>query len=135
MLKSFCIGWDTLFLKLNAISKGSALNMPISGMNTFLTTICAFYFLFFTFVVLVNMFSAVMLDSYSQFMLLLETDLKEEDFSSFYLVWKQFDQNESHFVDVGQLSSLFDNLESPLKVSKPNRCAIALMNIGICKSA
>jgi len=95
--------------------------------------IYVFSYLFISYVIIVNMFSAVVLDSYSQFMKLHEMDLTDENFASFYQVWKQFDQGETHFIECDQLSRLFDKLDPPLQIPKPNRCAIALMNIGICK--
>ena len=61
-----------------------------------------------------------------------ETDfLREDDIALFYKVWMKFDPHSTQFIMYKQLSEFLDTLEPPLRISKPNKIAISILNINV----
>ena len=50
----------------------------------------------------------------------------------YYEKWQRFDPLGSQFIQYDQLSDFVDSLEPPLRLAKPNRVILVLMNLPIC---
>ncbi|RWS17360.1 sodium channel protein para-like protein [Dinothrombium tinctorium] len=90
-------------------------------------------YLIITFFVIINMYIAVILENYSQAKDDVQQGLTNDDYDMFYEVWQKFDPKGTRFIHVSKLSDLLDALEEPLKIPKPNKYKIVLMDIPICE--
>lgn len=90
-------------------------------------------YLVISFLVVINMYIAVILDNYSQASEDVQEGLTGEDYDMFYEIWAQFDPAGSNYIPYDQLTDLLDVLEPPLQIAKPNKYKIVTMNIVICK--
>lgn len=93
-----------------------------------------FFFVFFlviSFLVIINMYIAVILENFSQAHAQEEVGITEDDFGMFYQVWESYDPNASQFIDYEYLSEFCDKLEPPLRLAKPNHIKIAGLDLPI----
>ncbi|XP_022106176.1 sodium channel protein 1 brain-like [Acanthaster planci] len=92
-----------------------------------------FFFIFLTinFLMIINMYIAVILENFSQAHALEEVGITEDDFGMFYQVWQRFDPNATQFIMYDQLSDFCDALEQPLRLEKPNNIKIAGLELPI----
>lgn len=51
----------------------------------------------------------------------------------YYEKWQRFDPSSTQFIRYDQLSDFVDFLEPPLRVSKPNRLLLGVMDLPICE--
>ena len=51
----------------------------------------------------------------------------------YYEIWQQFDPDGTQYIRYDQLTDLFDVLEPPLQIHKPNKYKIVSMDIPICR--
>lgn len=89
-------------------------------------------YLFITFLIVINMYIAVILENFSQAQEDAQEGLTEDDFDMYYEVWEKFDVKGSHYIRLDQLCDLVDTLEDPLRIQKPNKIKLVTMNIPIC---
>ncbi|ODM88925.1 Sodium channel protein para [Orchesella cincta] len=101
--------------------------------NSILAGVFVLSYLFITFVIFLNLFSAVIMDNYSRVIKLVECELDDRHFAMFYEIWSKFDEDNSHYIDYNLLTNLFDSFEAPFSILKPSRCAISIMNIPVYK--
>ncbi|XP_054720547.1 sodium channel protein 60E-like [Uloborus diversus] len=87
-------------------------------------------YIIINFMVIINMYIAVILENLSQASKE-ETGISEEDIEMFYVCWSQFDPSASQFIHHSQLSDFVDSLEPPLGIEKPNEPALVAMNLPI----
>ena len=90
-------------------------------------------YLVISFLIVINMYIAVILENYSQATEDVEEGLTGDDYDMYYEIWQQFDPKGSNFVQFSQLSDFLDVLEPPLQIHKPNKYKIVSMDIPICK--
>ncbi|TSM68849.1 Sodium channel protein type 2 subunit alpha [Bagarius yarrelli] len=81
------------------------------------------------FLIVVNMYIAVILENFSVATEESADPLSEDDFERFYEVWEKFDSDASQFIYYKQLSDFADALNPPLRIPKPNK--IQLMNMDL----
>ncbi|KAH1178264.1 hypothetical protein KIL84_011966, partial [Mauremys mutica] len=55
--------------------------------------------------------------------------LCEDDFDMFYEIWGKFDSEATQFIEYSALSDFADALEKPLRVSKPNKIQLIVMDL------
>ncbi|CAF0755497.1 unnamed protein product [Brachionus calyciflorus] len=91
-------------------------------------------FVILTRVILLNLFIAVLLESYSLANSLEENGITQDDFDMFFLIWQKYDPYATQFIKANQLSNFIAELDSPFCVPKPNDKAIALFNIPITQN-
>ncbi|RWS16117.1 skeletal muscle sodium channel alpha subunit-like protein, partial [Dinothrombium tinctorium] len=89
-------------------------------------------YLIITFLVIINMYIAVILENYSQATEDVQEGLTDDDYDMYYEIWQKFDPNGTQFIPYSALSDLFDALEEPLQIPKPNKYKIISMDIPIC---
>ena len=90
-------------------------------------------YLVISFLVVVNMYIAVILENFSQATEDVQRGLTQDDFDMFYEVWEKFDEKASQYIPYESLSDFVDSLEKPLRINKPNYIQIAYFDIPICK--
>ncbi|XP_071512566.1 sodium channel protein para isoform X4 [Panulirus ornatus] len=90
-------------------------------------------YLVISFLIVINMYIAVILENYSQATEDVEEGLTDDDYDMYYEIWQQFDPKGTQFIEFHQLSDFLDILEAPLQIHKPNKYKIVSMDIPICK--
>lgn len=90
-------------------------------------------YLVISFLIVINMYIAVILENYSQATEDVTEGLTDDDYDMYYEIWQQFDPNGTQYIKYNQLSDFLDVLESPLQIHKPNKYKIISMDIPICK--
>ncbi|ODM88180.1 Sodium channel protein para [Orchesella cincta] len=90
-------------------------------------------YLVMSFLIIINMYIAVILENYSQATEEVQEGLTDDDYDMYYEIWAQFDPDGTQYVRYDQLSDFLDVLEPPLQIHKPNKYKIISMDIPICK--
>nr|AUY61921.1 sodium channel Nav1-delta [Lethenteron camtschaticum] len=93
----------------------------------------AFYvsYIIISFLIVVNMYIAVILENFAIATQESAEPLSEDDFEAFYEVWGKFDPTVTQFIAYKNLSVFLDSLDDPLRVPKPNHLAIAALDLPI----
>ncbi|KAG5283253.1 hypothetical protein AALO_G00040070 [Alosa alosa] len=81
------------------------------------------------FLIVVNMYIAVILENFSVATEESAEPLGEDDFEMFYEVWEKFDPKATQFINYDKLSDFANALNPPLRMPKPN--AVALINMDL----
>ncbi|XP_029990090.1 sodium channel, voltage gated, type VIII, alpha subunit b isoform X4 [Sphaeramia orbicularis] len=129
-------GWDGLLLPI--------LNYPpdcdplLENAGTPATGDCGnpsvgiFFFVMYiiiSFLIVVNMYIAIILENFSVATEESADPLSEDDFETFYEIWEKFDPDASQFITYAKLSDFADALEHPLRVPKPNTIELITMDM------
>ena len=86
-----------------------------------------------SFLIIVNMYIAVILENYSQATEDVQEGITDEDYDLFYEIWQEFDPDGTQYIDYKGLSEFLDVLEPPLQIPRPNKFKIIHMDIPIVK--
>ncbi|XP_064826824.1 sodium channel protein type 2 subunit alpha-like [Oncorhynchus masou masou] len=81
------------------------------------------------FLIVVNMYIAVILENFSVATEESAEPLSEDDFEMFYEVWEHFDPDATQFVEYDKLSDFADALDPPLRMAKPNHIQLIKMDL------
>lgn len=82
-----------------------------------------------SFLVVVNMYIAIILENFNVATEESSEPLCEEDFEMFYETWEKFDPDATQFIEYKALSDFCDTLKDPLKIPKPNAVKLITMNL------
>lgn len=96
---------------------------PAMGMIFF----CSYIII--SFLVVVNMYIAIILENFNVAQEESGDALCEEDFEMFNETWEKFDLNGTQFIEYSRLSDFCDALQEPLRVAKPNRLRLIEMDL------
>ncbi|KAM4626228.1 sodium channel protein type 2 subunit alpha-like [Discoglossus pictus] len=86
-------------------------------------------YIIISFLIVVNMYIAVILENFSVATEESTEPLGEDDFERFYEVWEKFDPTASQFIEYKQLCDFADELDPPLRVPKPNNIQLIAMDL------
>ena len=86
-------------------------------------------FILITFLIIVNMYIAVILENFNQAHQQEESGITDEDIDMFYAVWQMYDPQATQYIDYTSLSLFIANLRPPLGVPLPNRVAVHNLNL------
>ncbi|XP_053554365.1 sodium channel protein type 2 subunit alpha-like [Bombina bombina] len=86
-------------------------------------------YIIISFLVVVNMYIAVILENFGVATEESAEPLGEDDFEMFYEVWEKFDSNASQFIQYSKLSDFADALDPPLRIPKPNKVQLIAMDL------
>ena len=86
-------------------------------------------FIVIIFLVLINMYVAVVLENYNNVMEQEKIGITGEDVDLFYQHWKLYDPDGTQYIYYKDLSDFLHTLGGNLKIKKPNKAACALLNI------
>ncbi|TRY93524.1 hypothetical protein DNTS_032377 [Danionella cerebrum] len=81
------------------------------------------------FLIVVNMYIAVILENFSVATEESAEPLSEDDFDRFYEVWEKFDPKATQFMEYAKLSDFANSLDPPLRIPKPNRVQLIYMDL------
>ncbi|XP_063733823.1 sodium channel, voltage-gated, type I like, alpha b isoform X1 [Eleginops maclovinus] len=81
------------------------------------------------FLIVVNMYIAVILENFSVATEESAEPLSEDDFEMFYEVWERFDPDATQFMEYSKLSDFADTLDPPLRMAKPNMIQLISMDL------
>ncbi|KAK9980232.1 hypothetical protein ABG768_013610 [Culter alburnus] len=130
-------GWDNLldpilnnspeecssnFVNTGTNTKGNCGNPPV-GITFFVS------YIIISFLIVVNMYIAIILENFSVATEESTEPLSEDDFEMFYEVWEKFDVEATHFIEYSKLSSFADSLSEPLRIAKPNKIKLVHMDL------
>ncbi|KAM6898606.1 sodium channel protein type 4 subunit alpha A [Lycodopsis pacificus] len=82
-----------------------------------------------SFLVVVNMYIAIILENFNVAQEESGDALCEDDFQMFNETWEKFDVDGTQFIEYSRLSDFCDALQEPLKVAKPNRLRLIEMDL------
>ncbi|KAL2085248.1 hypothetical protein ACEWY4_018568 [Coilia grayii] len=130
-------GWDNLLSPiLNNSPEECDPNIPHTGTNargncgnpsvgiTFFVT-----YIIISFLIVVNMYIAIILENFSVATEESTEPLSEDDFEMFYEVWEKFDPEATQFMEYSKLSDFADTLSEPLRIAKPNKIKLISMDL------
>ncbi|XP_033623926.1 sodium channel protein type 11 subunit alpha isoform X1 [Fukomys damarensis] len=86
-------------------------------------------YIIISFLIVVNMYIAVILENFNVATEESEEPLGEDDFEMFYEVWEKFDPEATQFIKYSALSDFADALPEPLRVAKPNKFQFLMMDL------
>lgn len=130
-------GWDKLLAPIlnkhaddcdNSIEhpgssvKGDCGNPPV-GIAFFVS------YIIICFLIVVNMYIAVILENFGVATEESADPLSEDDFEMFYEVWERFDPRATQFMEYNKLSDFADALDPPLCLPKPNKLELISMDL------
>ena len=84
-----------------------------------------------TYLIIINMYIAVILENFSQAHQQEEVGITEDDFEMFYVVWERYDPHATQFIKYEQLSDFVAELDQPLGMAKPNEIALVAFDLAI----
>ncbi|XP_077175950.1 sodium channel protein type 1 subunit alpha isoform X2 [Paroedura picta] len=104
---------------------------PIKG-NCGNPSVGIFFFVSYiiiSFLVVVNMYIAVILENFGVATEESSEPLSEDDFEMFYEVWEKFDPDATQFMEFEKLSEFAAALDPPLHLPKPNKVQLIAMDL------
>ncbi|KAJ8309553.1 hypothetical protein KUTeg_014427 [Tegillarca granosa] len=90
-------------------------------------------YLVMSFLVVVNMYIAVILENFSQATEDVQQGLTPDDFDMYYEKWEKYDPGASGYISLRYLADFVDYLEEPLRLPKPNHFLLVKLDIPICE--
>ncbi|XP_043546718.1 sodium channel protein type 2 subunit alpha-like isoform X4 [Chiloscyllium plagiosum] len=86
-------------------------------------------YIIISFLIVVNMYIAIILENFSVATEESSEPLSEDDFEMFYEVWEKFDSEATQFIEYSALEDFADALKEPLRVAKPNKIKLIAMDL------
>uniref|UniRef100_A0A670J1D1 Sodium channel protein n=1 Tax=Podarcis muralis TaxID=64176 RepID=A0A670J1D1_PODMU len=96
---------------------------PAVGILFFVT------YIIISFLIVVNMYIAIILENFSVATEESTEPLSEDDFDMFYEIWEKFDPEATQFIEYAALSNFADALSEPLRIAKPNKIKLIAMDL------
>ncbi|XP_051465127.1 sodium channel protein type 5 subunit alpha-like [Apus apus] len=88
-------------------------------------------YIIISFLIVVNMYIAVILENFNAATEESTEPLGEDDFDIFYEIWEKYDPEATQFIAFSALSDFADALAEPLRVPKPNKVELIAMDLPI----
>ncbi|CAM4629422.1 unnamed protein product [Lepidochelys olivacea] len=86
-------------------------------------------YIIISFLVVVNMYIAVILENFSVATEESAEPLSEDDFEMFYEVWEKYDPDATQFIEYSKLFDFAASLDPPLLIAKPNTLQLIAMDL------
>ncbi|KAG9350210.1 hypothetical protein JZ751_026563 [Albula glossodonta] len=86
-------------------------------------------YIIMSFLVVVNMYIAIILENFNVAQEESGDLLCEDDFEMFYETWEKFDPDASQFLEYSKVSDFCDALLDPLRIPKPNKIKLIAMDL------
>ncbi|XP_042744374.1 sodium channel protein type 1 subunit alpha-like [Lagopus leucura] len=126
-------GWDGLLSPVLKDSKNCAPNVANKNSTTCKNEVVGITFfvsyVIISFLIVVNMYIAVILENFSVATEESADPLSEDDFDMFYETWGNFDPQATQFIEYSALSDFADALAEPLRIPKPNTIQLISMDL------
>uniref|UniRef100_G3TXA7 Sodium channel protein n=1 Tax=Loxodonta africana TaxID=9785 RepID=G3TXA7_LOXAF len=92
--------------------------------------ICFFCsYIIISFLIVVNMYIAIILENFNVATEESSEPLCEDDFEMFYETWEKFDPEATQFIAYSRLSDFVDTLQDPLRIAKPNKIKLITLDL------
>ncbi|XP_003794518.1 sodium channel protein type 11 subunit alpha [Otolemur garnettii] len=121
-------GWDALLKPMLSEKSCNSSSENCRHLRAIATTYFVSYIII-SFLIVVNMYIAVILENFNTATEESEEPLGEDDFEIFYEVWEKFDPEATQFIKYSALSDFADSLPEPLRVAKPNKFQFLVMDL------
>ncbi|XP_072506806.1 sodium channel protein type 10 subunit alpha [Notamacropus eugenii] len=86
-------------------------------------------YIIISFLIVINMYIAVILENFNVATEESAEPLSEDDFDMFYETWEKFDPKATQFITFSALSDFADALTGPLRIPKPNQNVLLQMDL------
>ncbi|XP_036595578.1 sodium channel protein type 10 subunit alpha-like [Trichosurus vulpecula] len=86
-------------------------------------------YIIISFLIVINMYIAVILENFNVATEESAEPLSEDDFDMFYETWEKFDPEATQFIKFSALSDFADALTGPLRIPKPNQNVLIQMDL------
>ncbi|XP_069642839.1 sodium channel protein type 4 subunit alpha isoform X2 [Haliaeetus albicilla] len=86
-------------------------------------------YIIISFLIVVNMYIAIILENFNVATEESSEPLCEDDFEMFYETWEKFDPDATQFIAYSTLSDFVDTLQEPLRIPKPNKIKLITMDL------
>ncbi|KAM5308368.1 sodium channel protein type 4 subunit alpha isoform 1-T3 [Glossophaga mutica] len=86
-------------------------------------------YIIISFLIVVNMYIAIILENFNVATEESGEPLSEDDFEMFYETWEKFDPDATQFIAYSRLSDFVDTLQEPLKIAKPNKIKLITLDL------
>ncbi|KAM9719338.1 sodium channel protein type 2 subunit alpha-like isoform 1-T1 [Menidia menidia] len=113
---------DSAYVNTGTNTRGNCGN-PSVGIAFFVS------YIIISFLIVVNMYIAIILENFSVATEESTEPLSEDDFEMFYEVWEKFDSEATQFIEFPMLSNFADALSEPLRIAKPNHIKLIAMDL------
>lgn len=113
---------DVNFINTGTNTRGNC-GSPSVGIAFFVS------YIIISFLIVVNMYIAIILENFSVATEESTEPLSEDDFEMFYEVWEKFDSEASQFIEFSKLSRFADSLSEPLRIARPNKIELIAMDL------
>uniref|UniRef100_M4AB30 Sodium channel protein n=1 Tax=Xiphophorus maculatus TaxID=8083 RepID=M4AB30_XIPMA len=113
---------DINFINTGTNARGNCGN-PSVGIAFFVS------YIIISFLIVVNMYIAIILENFSVATEESTEPLSEDDFEMFYEVWEKFDSEATQFIEFSMLERFADALSEPLRIAKPNKIQLISMDL------
>ncbi|XP_030766868.1 sodium channel protein 60E [Sitophilus oryzae] len=90
-------------------------------------------FIIINYMIVINMYIAIILENFNQAHQEEEIGIVEDDLEMFYIRWSKYDPHATQFIRFCQLSDFIASLDPPLGIPKPNTVALVSFNLPIAK--
>ncbi|XP_044746534.1 sodium channel protein 60E-like isoform X2 [Coccinella septempunctata] len=90
-------------------------------------------FIIINYMIVINMYIAIILENFNQAHQEEEIGIVEDDLEMFYIRWSKYDPHATQFIRFSQLSDFIASLDPPLGIPKPNTVALVSFNLPIAK--
>ncbi|KAM6295394.1 sodium channel protein type 4 subunit alpha isoform 2-T2 [Aegotheles albertisi] len=130
-------GWDGLLNPIlnsgppdcdpNAENPGSSVKGDCGNPSIGIFFFCSYIII--SFLIVVNMYIAIILENFNVATEESSEPLCEDDFEMFYETWEKFDPDATQFIAYSTLSDFVDTLQEPLKIPKPNKIKLITMDL------
>ncbi|XP_048782694.1 sodium channel protein type 4 subunit alpha [Lagopus muta] len=130
-------GWDGLLSPIlnsgppdcdpNLENPGSSVKGNCGNPSIGIFFFCSYIII--SFLIVVNMYIAIILENFNVATEESSEPLCEDDFDMFYETWEKFDPDATQFIAYSTLSDFVDTLQEPLKIPKPNKIKLITMDL------
>ena len=90
-------------------------------------------YLVISFLVIINMYIAVILENFSQATEDVQQGLTQDDFDMYYEIWEKFDETACQYIPLERLCEFVEALEEPLHLPHDSFFKLVSMQIPICE--
>lgn len=129
-------GWDALLNPmLESNTSNCAPNLNVSELNisscvnSAVATTYFISYIIISFLIVVNMYVAVIIENFNVATEESTEPLNDYDFEVFYETWAKFDPQATQFISYSALSDFANSLDDPLRVPKPNKEQLLNMDL------
>ncbi|XP_068119166.1 sodium channel protein type 4 subunit alpha [Hyperolius riggenbachi] len=130
-------GWDGLLNPIlnsgppdcdpHAENPGTAVTGNCGNPSMGIIFFCSYIII--SFLIVVNMYIAIILENFNVATEESSEPLCEDDFEMFYETWEKFDPDATQFVAYSRMSEFVDTLQEPLRIPKPNKIKLVTMDL------